>query len=37
MVYATGILEAGMLQGISDHGLDGYLNAIKNSQTFEWD
>ena len=29
-------LEAGMLQGVSDHALDGYLNAIRNSVPEEW-
>ncbi len=31
-----GIWEAGMLQGVSDHALDGYLNAIRNSVPEEW-
>ena len=36
LLILVGMLEAGMLQGISDHALDGYLNAIQNSQPYEW-
>ncbi len=35
-LIVVGLLEAGMLQGISDHALDGYLNAIKDSRPSEW-
>ena len=37
LLIIVGILEAGMLQGVSDHALDGYINAIQNSQPYEWE
>ena len=37
LLIIVGFLEAGMLQGISDHALDGYLNAIQDSQAYEWE
>lgn len=37
ILIIIGVLEAGMLQGVSDHALDGYLNAIHGSQSYEWD
>lgn len=36
ILIVIGVLEAGMLQGISDNALDGYLNAIKDSTLAEW-
>ena len=35
-LIVIGLLEAGMLQGVSDHALDGYLNAIRWSIPDEW-
>ncbi|CAL5225871.1 g8656 [Coccomyxa viridis] len=37
ILIIIGVWEAGMLQGVSDHALDGYLNAIQNSQPSEWE
>ena len=35
-LIVIGLLEAGMLQGVSEHALDGYLNAIQGSQLDQW-
>ena len=37
LLVVVGVLEAGMLQEFSDHALDGYLNAIQDSQAYEWE
>ncbi len=30
-------LQGSMLQGFSNYALDGYLNAIQDSQAYEWE